>query len=91
MKAAMVEAATMCMSNSGEFSIRKRAEWPTAAIIAQNRYAFLGGLLIDANPIAAIAANSASCIACKTIAEIFKTYLYSSEACLRIIQAKDNR
>ncbi len=60
-KAAIVLAATIWMSKSEEFINKYRAECPTAAIIAQNRYAFFGGLLIDANPMAAIAAKRASC------------------------------
>jgi hypothetical protein len=39
---------------------RNLSEWPTAANIAQYKNALRGGLLIEAKPIAAIAAKTAS-------------------------------
>ena len=58
-KEAIKLAPTMCMPAADISTMR--AEWPTAAITAQYTKARRGGRLTAANPIAAIAANNASC------------------------------
>jgi len=59
-KEAIVVAGIIGISIRSDEIRRKRNECPAAAINAQKRYVFFGGLLIAENPIAAIAEKKAS-------------------------------